>query len=217
MLPQLMKAASLIAVFGSLLIAGTASAQTATPPQIRVNIKELKVEQQQTPQIQASNIVDKRWRPKNWIEIDVGMDNDIARDLGGRDGSVSGMEVKFYVGVTKTNKEGKTIVLTGQIAYENVPHGESHALAFISPSTLKRVLQKDNGGKADIGAVGVEVSVGGQVLMAKSSTGGIWWLDPNTKAPLDKFAYEDGSVLGKADTPFAPFWGDYDLISKGGK
>lgn len=212
--PELMNAKLLIAALGVVSFAGSAFAQAPASQQIRLKIKELKVEQQQTPQIQASNIVDKRWRPKNWIELDVGLDVDIARDLGGREGSFPGLEIKYFVGLTKTSKDGKTIVLSGQVSYVNVPHGESHALAFISPSTLKRVLLKDNGGKADVGAVGVEVSVGGEVLAYQSSTGSPWWLDPATKAPLDKFAYEDGGVLGKAETPFAPFWGDYDLVSK---
>lgn len=209
-----MNAKSLIAALGVVFFVGSAMAQAPAAQQVRVKIKELKFEQQQTPQIQASNIVDKRWRPKNWIEVDVGLDVDIARDLGGREGSYPGLEIKYFVGVTKTNKDGKTIVLSGQISYVNVPHGESHALAFISPSTLKRVLQKENGGKADVGAVGVEVLAGGQVLAFQSSTGTAWWMDPNTKQPLDKFAFEDGGVLGKVETPFAPFWGDYDLVSK---
>jgi hypothetical protein len=209
-----MNAKSLLAALGALFVTGSAMAQAPGAQQIRIKVKDLKFEQQQTPQISATNIVDKRWRPKTWIEVDVGMDVDIARDLGGREGSFPGIEVKYYVGVTKTTKEGKTIVLTGQISYVNVPNGESHALAFVSPSTLKRVLQKDNGNKADIGAVGIEVSAGGQVVAFQSSTGTPWWMDPATKQPLDKFAYEDGAVLGKSETPFAPFWGDYDLVSK---
>jgi hypothetical protein len=84
-------------------------------------------------------------------------------------------------------------------------------LAFVSPSTLKRILQKDNGGKGDVVAHGVEVLVGGKRVASGSSTGSPWWFDANTQALSDKFAFEDGAVLPKSKTPFAPFWGDYDL------
>ena len=179
---------------------------------MKLDPKNIKIEQQQTPQIQATNIVDKKWRPKNWLELDTEFSIKLARDVGGRDGSLAGLDVKYYVGLNQNSKEGKPIVLTGMISYQNVPADEeSHTMAFVAPSTLKRVLQKDNGGKGDVKAVGCEFVVGGTPIAFVSSTGTAWWYDPSTKAPSDKFEFEDGAVLGKNKTPFAPFWGDYDV------
>ena len=202
------KALFAIAIAG--FAAGNVCAQDST--QVKLDPKGVKIEQQQTPQIQAANIVDKKWRPKNWLEVDAQFDIKLARDVGGRDGSLAGLDVKYYIGLNQNSKDGKPIVLSGTVSYQNVPADEeSHTLAFVAPSTLKRVLQKDNGGKGDVKAVGCEFIVGGTTIAVVSSTGTPWWYDPATKAPSDKFSFEDGAVLGKNKTPFAPFWGDYDV------
>jgi hypothetical protein len=185
------------------------SAQNATPV-ARIEVRDLKLEVQQTPQLQASNVVDKKWKPKSWLELAMELETKLPRDSGGRDGSLATMEVKYFVGVNQVTKEGKYIVLTGTVVYNNVPAGEANTLAFISPSTLKRVLLKDNAGKADVKAFGIEVRAGGEVLAVKSSTGSPWWVGAD-KQPLETFSYEDGAVLPKSKTPFAPFWGDYDV------
>ncbi len=187
------------------------SANGQETPAAKIEIKDLKLEAQQTPQIQAANIVDKKWKPKTWLEVSMELEVKLPRDSGGRDGSLAAMEVKYYLALNQTTKEGKAIVLTGSVSYQNIPSGESHTLAFVAPSVLKRLLQKDNGGKTDVKGFGVEVLVGGALLAGKSSTGSQWWLDPKTKAPSEMFAYEDGGVVSKAKTPFAPFWGDYDV------
>ncbi len=193
------------------LMTASGTAQDAKS-QIRIKRVKIAMEQQQTPQIQASNIVDKRWKPKNWIEFDTEFQIDLPRTAGGEDGSFAALEFKYYAGVNAKNKEGKTIVLSGTVTYQNIPaHGDLHALAFISPSTLKRVLLKDNGGKADVAAYGVEIRVNGEVLAFASSNAAAWWMDAATKQLKDSFAFEDGGVLGKDKTPFAPFWGDYDV------
>ena len=188
------------------------SAAFGQAEKVKVDIKGFKLDQQETPQIQATNVVDKRWKPKAWLEMELAMDLKLANDLGGRDGSLPEMQVKYFVGLNQRTAEGKNIVLTGSISYKDVPANETVvAMGFISPSTLKRVLQKDNGGKGDVAAYGCEVLVGGERVAFESSAGGAWWFDPNTQGLPDKFAAEDGGVLPKSKTPFAPFWGDYDL------
>jgi hypothetical protein len=156
--------------------------------------------------------VDKKWKPKNWLEIEVAFDIKLARDAGGRSGSLSAMDVKYFIGLNQKSEDGKNVVLSGTMSYKDVPADTAcFGLAFVSPSTLKRILQKDNGGKGDVVAHGVEVLVGGKRVASGSSTGSPWWFDANTQALSDKFAFEDGAVLPKSKTPFAPFWGDYDL------
>jgi hypothetical protein len=198
---------ALIAMLGA---AGMLKAQDAT--QVKVDVKGVKLEQQQTPQIQALNMVDKRWKPKNWIEIEVAFDLKLARGVGGSKGSLDSMEVKYFVGLNQKDSTGKNVVLSGAVSYKDVPADtECVGLAFVSPSTLKRVLMKEGGGKGDVVAYGVEVAVGGKRVASGSSTGTPWWFDNNTQSNSDKFSFEDGAVVPKAKTPFAPFWGDYDL------
>jgi hypothetical protein len=86
----------------------------------------------------------------------------------------------------------------------------------VTPATLKKVLLKDNGGKADVSAIGIEIHSGGQMLQGAyfSSTGNPWWIGGDKLPDSTKFEFQDGAVIPKSKTPFAPLWGDYDLQSK---
>lgn len=179
-------------------------------PQVKVEVRDVKFESQQTPQIQAGNIVDKRWKPKTWLEVDMEFEIKLPRADGGDEGTFPGMDMKFYLVTNARSKEGKPVLLTGSVTYMNIPADEKcHALAFVSPATLKRALLKDNGGKSDIIGWAVVVTAGGQVVAGKTGGAGSsnakWWEDTS------KFTVIDSSVLGKDKTPFAPFWGDYDV------
>ena len=187
------------------VIAATAHAQDAKK-EIKVDLVDMKVEQQFTPQITAVNVVDKRWTPKVWLEAQLNFKSTIATALGGRLGTLPAIEVKYFIGLSGVKpREGKPVILTGSITYKDVPSGDVHALAYVTPASLKRLLQKDNGGKGDVSAWAVEISVGGTVVGGKSS-GGKWW------EPAEKFSYEE-VIISKDKTPFAPFWGDFDLAT----
>jgi len=187
-------------------IAVTAHAQDATKKEIKVDLVDMKVEQQFTPQITAVNVVEKRWTPKVWLEAQLNFKSTIATALGGRLGTVPSIEVKYFIGLSGVKpKEGKPVILTGTITYKDVPNGDVHALAYVTPAELKRLLQKDNGGKGDVSAWAVEISAGGTLVGGKSS-GGRWW------EPAEKFSYEE-VIVPKEKTPFAPFWGDFDLAT----
>lgn len=192
------------------LFASAVSAQDApdAKAEIKLSRVEMQIESQQTPQIQVTNVKDKRWRPKQWLEVQVDFKSTVARSLGGREGTYPGIEIKYFLAVAgKKNKDGKQVVITGNISYKDVPNEECHALAFVSPAALKRILEKENGGKADISLFGCEISAGGTVLGGKSSTGSKWW-----EAGADKMAAED-VLVPKDKTPFAPLWGDFDLAT----
>ncbi len=185
--------------------AAALSAQDAKP-EIKLAQVDMKIESQFTPQIQATNLVDKRWRPKQWLEVQVDFKATIARSLGGREGTYPSIDVKYYAALAGIkNKDGKQVVISGTVTYKDVANGENHVLAFVSPASLKRLLQKENGGKGDISLFGCEITAGGEVIGGKSSSGGKWW-----EAAADKMALED-VMVSKDKTPFAPFWGDFDL------
>lgn len=198
-------------------LTGAASAQEASTD-FKVDIKALKAAEQQTPQIQVTNVKDKVWRPKKWLELDVDLDaKKLVKTPGELNPMMDAMEVKFFVGLNKADKSGKAYVLTATVTYANVPakgvSEKSHLLMFASPATMTRLLDKaDFSAQADIKALGVEVYYGGKVCGFESSTGkggqARWWAD------LSKFTVIDGALVPKAKTPFSVLWGDYDIETK---
>jgi hypothetical protein len=144
--------------------------------------------------------------------LDLGLKIKLPKAAGGEDASAQSLEVRYFVATGGKNKEGKPVVVQGVITYENIPaDDEAHALAYISPSTLKRVLMKDNGNKADTPAYGVDIYFAGQPVATASSNGGRWWIEGGQGTEANtKFEFQEG-ILPKVKTPFAIMFGDYDL------
>ncbi len=210
-----MKPISLI--FASLLLANVLQAQTPATgeklPDVKVRIKNVQVEEQQTPQLNVSNIKMKRWTPKNWIEFDVEFDIKLPAEAGGRKGSYPGMQLNIYAALQEMTKDTKPkrIVLQGSLDLLDIPADEPcHALGYISPATMKSLTMKDNvTASVDIQGWGVEIVVDGKVIAAKSSIGkSAWW------ESKDNFEIMQGMVLNKMQTPFAAVFGDYDVPVK---
>jgi len=204
-----MKSFSLI--LASLLFACAAHAQTSSgADKVKLRIKNVTVEEQPTPQYSVSNIKMKRWEPKNWIELDVEFDIKLPEDAGGRKGSLAGIQLNLYVALQHMNKETppKREVLTGTLDLVEIPADQPcHALAYISPATMKSIFLKDTTtASSDIQGWGVEFVVEGKVIAAKSSVGNKpWWENK------DAFALLTGMLLNKNQTPFAFAFGDYDV------
>ena len=192
-------ATCIAALFGTAAIAQDASKE------IRVKKLKVVVAPQMTPGLQAQFVTEKRWKPKTWIEIDSEFQVDIARSLGGDDAAYGALEFQYYLATTARSKDGKVIVLAGTINYTAIPAGENHALAYVSPATLRQALKKEDGGKNDVIAHAVVVSAGGQPLQVENTQNGKWWED------TAKFEVMQNAVVAKAKTPFAPLWGDYDV------
>ena len=204
----------IVLMLGMLAATGLVNAQTDPSAEIKVDIKSMKVDQTYTPDFGVPNVTQKRWRPKQWVEIETIIDIKLATALGGRDGTYPALTFKYYVGFNKQTKERKNIVLTGTVNYKNIPASDpSVALSYVTPATLKRVLEKDNAGKGDISAFGLEVQANGQTVAAHSSTGSFWWINKEKQPDSDRFEFQDGGVLPKAKTPFSVLWADYDLQS----
>jgi len=175
-------------------------------PTVKVDIKAPKFEPTQTPLFQAGNVPDKNWRPKNWLQIDMEFDIKLPTAAGGRNGSLASMTVNYYLAMNATTKDGKRQVLKGSFDYVDIPASEKcHALAFVSPATLRRVLERDNFTSADVSGWGVEVVVEGQRVAGDGSIKGPWW------EKTDTLVINENAMLPKKDTPFAILWGDYDV------
>lgn len=184
--------------------------QAQDAPTVKVDVKDMKVQQQQSPQIPANNVTDKRWRPKNWMEIDLAFDAKKAPVPGDRNPYIESLDIKFYVALNKQTADGKYILLTASATFLNIMSKEtSHAMMFAPPQALSRLLEKTDFSNADAKAWGVEINHNGQLVGGYSSQGGKFW-----ETSANNFAVTDGVLLPKAKTPFSVLWGDYDLESK---
>jgi hypothetical protein len=208
-----MKPISLILT--TFLLATAIQAQTPETgeklPGVKVKVKRVEVEEQQTPMLNVTNVKMKRWNPKNWIELDVEFDIKLPEEAGGRKGTYPGMQLNIYVALQHMSKDNKREVVMGTLDLIDIPADEPcHALAYISPTALKSIFQKDNvTASSDIQGWGVEFVVGGKVIAAKSSVGKTpWWENK------DSFAMMQGLLLNKLQTPFANVFGDYDVQVK---
>ncbi len=180
--------------------------------QVAVNIKRVTLGEQPTPQYMVGNVKDKRWRAKNWVEVDVEYEIKLSKDLGGRVGTLPAMQLTIYLALQHSTPDGKKReVLQGTLDLINIPAGETcHSLAYVSPATMKLIFQKDTFTvSTDIQGYGVEFVVDGKVIRADSSVGKTAWWE-NTES----FALLQGLLLSKAQSPFALLWGDYDVPVK---
>lgn len=196
--------AATIAAFG--LLTG-AQAQSVSQ-EVKVDIKNLQVQQNTTPEYQISLTKPKRVRYLDWMEVEVTFQVDKARVPGENNPIVDSLDFKFFIALNKLNKDGQNITLKGDATFINASEkADNVVLMFVSPSSLFRLLEKKGFTSADVKAYGIEVYHNGAVAGWKSSVGSSrWWVDGAAS-----LQFVDGLLLPKAKTPFAPLWGDYDL------
>lgn len=183
----------------------------ASAPQVKVDIKKVNLGEQGTPDISAGNVTPKRWRPKKWLELDVEFDIKVPQDAGGRNGTYASLQMNVYLALQHTTKDGKREVIRGTLNLSNIPAGETcHALAYVSPSSLRAIFQKDTFlATSDVQGWGVEFVADGQRIAGDSSLGKQpWW------EKAENFSFIEGILLAKAESPFAPLFGDYDVQAK---
>jgi hypothetical protein len=193
----------------SFILLAASALQAQTPPAVKVDVKAPKIINIQTPQFQAGNTPARNWRPKEWLEVDVELSIKLPQAAGGRNGSLASLTINYYIAMN-AQKDGKYQLLKGSLNYVDVPAGERcHALAYVSPATLRRVLEKDNfTAGSDMKAYAIEVVVDGQVVAGDTSVAGKWW------EKTDAFIANESVILTRKDTPFDILWGDYDLPTK---
>ncbi len=182
----------------------------AAPPTVKVDIKDVKIDSIESPQFQASNLPAKSWRPKKWMQVDVHFKVTKAKTVDPNP-YVDALEFKYFISLNTTDPVSKKfILLTSTINYVNISSKDlqSHAMAFVSPAAISRLLGKADITVADVKGVGIEVSYGGQIVGGHAQPAGKWWED------LSKFTVIDGNLLPKNKTPYAPLWSDYDVDVK---
>lgn len=210
-----------IALAGCFTVASSlAQAPAAAAKEKLVEFEDIKIAVQKTPDFTLKGgTTDKRVNPKEWIEIEP-----VFKTLKPKDAKkaevIPELTFKYYVYLNSSVKENAR-VLTGEVIHVNVPIDEkTHSVMYISPSTILRVTGKAQGNPQLVSAYAVEVSSGGNVVGFFSKAG-----SATSTNPSDKKWYElptappkeEGGLLNKVQSPFAPLWADYYADVKGVK
>ena len=110
----------------------TAQAQDAK----LIDLKEPIIQAQQTPDIKAAGVKDKRWKPKEWLEFEVPFIAMAPRNAKANFTSYEQLTFKFYIFLSNADKE-KSRILTAEVNHVNVPVGEGMAsVVYLSPSAV---------------------------------------------------------------------------------
>jgi len=163
-----------------------------------IDIKELTVEIQQTPEFQAGNVKGKSVpRARDWLEVEVEFEVETAP----KDAAAPAVMFRYYIALR--GADGKARTLRGDVTHVNIPGNEEmYSAVYVSPSKLASVTGKTSGfAESDIIAIGVGIYVDG---LAKS---GEALKMPNGWWQRDSVQTEPG-VLSRKDTPFALLWID---------
>jgi hypothetical protein len=175
---------------------------TAHGQKITVDADEAEFEDYPSPQFDAG--VAKKFRPKEWLEIEAKLN--VTMDPEPPTKTCDRVLVKWYVLVDNPEKSGTYYMLTKDVEHVNIPLGEDvYCSVYLSPASVRRLLGTDKNGKKAVDRVGYEVIVNG-VLKGGSSTKGKagWW---NVASP--KVARTTAvPLLSKIETPFRNMWWD---------
>ena len=174
-------------------------------------IKKVEIATQKAPDFTLKGgTTDKRWKAKDWIEMDFEIDvkpPKADRDLKFYDT----ISIKYYAFLIPTDPK-KQKVLTVEVNYVNIPVDEViHTVVYLSNSTIVNITGDKNVDKGLIKFYGAEVTYKGILAgqYASSKIGNLpWWKSDKTPA------LEEGRLLPKGKTPFAPLWFDHYMEEK---
>lgn len=162
-------------------------------------ITKISPEVVKTPDYQISGGYSKPGeRPKDWLEVEV--------DFKAEPELTPELTVRYFVLF-----DGQPEVLVGEVTHVNVAKGrDRRSVAYISPSSLERILAGKNFTPASIRDIGVELLDRGRpVAQLGWKNKQPWW---------QQLPQKTGMVLNKTETPFAPlFWDRYEAIRASGR
>ncbi len=174
-----------------------------------VDIKSPVIQAQQTPDIKAAGVKDKRWKPKDWLEFEVPFVASAPRNVRNFT-SFDTLTFKYYLFLSNADKE-KNRILTAEIVHVNVPANEALAsVVYLSPSAVLNLTGNSRVAPNAVTLWAVEVVHDGKTVGFLSSEGKTpgdakaeWWKASSAPPTVA------GVLKNKMETPFAPLWGDY--------
>lgn len=209
-LPALLSAASIL-VGGFLFAPVTASAQApaagVSKKEMLVDVDKVNVEIQKTPQFNVPNVKEKRFTPKDWLEIEVDCKAKLAKDEKDKNKKAyDKVEFKYYAYLSGNPDAKKNRVLTGEVSHINVAIGENvHSVMYISPQAILKITEGKPVNPTMIKAWGVAVFINGEEVGRKTSEQNKEWWKEASLPP------QEAAMLDKTKTPFAPLWYDFHL------
>ncbi|BCX46532.1 hypothetical protein HAHE_04400 [Haloferula helveola] len=183
---------------GALLFIGASDSLNA---QGKVSVGKLEFDNLPSPDLQGTK--NKSFKPKDWLEVEVGITIPAQNKTMLDSGFVDRVLVKWYVAI-KEKASGRPMLLTKDINHINVPIDEEFfSSVYLSPNTLKRLTGSDRAGKSAVEAIAVEVLLNGvKVAEESEKMKSGWWNSPSL-ARGDRFP-----LLNKSETPFKMYWWD---------
>lgn len=184
--------ALLVLCFG--LFSAIAGAQ-----EVKVDVDDPAYEDLESPQFGGNTEV-KKFKPKNWLEVEVKLKVKAARGFKGA--FLNRLDIRWYVAVD--NPEGKgTILLEKTATYLNVPIDEDvFAAVYLAPTAIKRITGSDRAGKSNVKAVAGEITYNGAKVGVFNNGPKEWWRATSVSRS------DDIPLLSKAETPFKFLWWD---------
>jgi hypothetical protein len=164
------------------------------------------IQAQLTPDIQAKGVKDKRWKPREWLEVEFPFKAGKLKDKPDAKFHDS-LTFKYYVVLDGKQKK----MLTAEVVHVNIPMlRDAATVVYISPSTIENLTGEERVNPAIVKSYGIEVFRGTDLVGLFSSVGGTnkFWEAP---AVIANYPASPGLLLTKAETPFAPLWGDYHV------
>ncbi|MEM0895662.1 MAG: Amuc_1102 family pilus-like protein [Verrucomicrobiota bacterium] len=190
------------ALFPAFIIGASFSllVSAAQAQQVKVEVENLEVQLQQSPDIEFSGTKEKKWDAKEWLEIEVTF-KALSADRNAE--FIDELEFQYYV-FFKGQKAAQPQVYTRSINVTNIPVDETaYAIAFLAPATMEKAFGKGKSINVRDAWVAVEIksrgaTVGGEANEGKSDA---WWRDGRAQRV-------EGEIFAKYETPFQLLWYD---------
>lgn len=193
---------------------GTPAPAAGGKPEELLKFKKCEIAIQKAPEFAINGTTAKRFKQKDWIEVEFEIDVKAPKGADKELRFLDDVNIKYYVFLQPTDDKKKKVLLA-DITYINVPVDETiHSVVYLSPATLYNISGEKLVNKGMITFYGCEATHNGKVVGLYSSkmiNNAPWWNNP-ALPPV-----ENGRLLPKNKTPFAPLWFDYYMEEKADK
>ena len=202
--------AAMLVLGGIVFAPATARAQAPAPAakkEILVDVDKVSVEIQKTPQFQVPNVKEKRFTPKDWLEIEVDCEAKLSKTDKEKDRKAyNEVTFKYYAYLSGNPDPKKNRVLTGEVVHTNVAIKEKlHSVMYVTPDVILKITEGKPVTPTMVKAWGVAVFMNGEEVGRKSSEANAeWW-------KKEGLPTQEAALLDKTKTPFAPLWWDYHM------
>ncbi len=169
----------------------------------KFNVGSLEFTDIPSPDISTGG-VNKRFKPKDWLEIEVPFKVQRMKNPP-KDDYLDSVTVKWWVVVK--GQDRKTYLVEKEVTHVNIPVDEEVVAAiYISPNALRRITGSSSASKSDLEAIGGEIHYNSEMVgfFSHGQPNG-WW-----RKDLGKNVERTGKfpLLDKNETPFKFLWYD---------